>query len=583
MAERKNTVRSKSRLNRAQHFKSKKRVIESNMTKRKILEKALAESEEWHRALVETVGKAGNGIIILQNTPEREAAIVFVNDEASKIMGYSRDEALSLSAWDFFEPAELAVIQGRYRQRQRGEQVPSYYETNALHKNGKYIPLEISLSVMNYQDKVATVVFFKDITERKRMEKELNEHHQNLEKLVEERTAELKRINRQLQREIAERKQTEELLQIGQNYYQYLLENALDGIAIVNRDGTMRYQRPAIESILGYTLEERNGMSTLELVHSDDLPKATEAFAELMQNPGKICHIEVRGRHKDGSCRTLEIIGKSLIGDPIIDGIVANYRDITERKQAEEKLQELYRHERDLRQQLEAEMKRRVEFTRTLAHELKTPLTPMLISSQVLASELKDEPMSSLARNIGRGASNLNSRIDELLDLAKGEVGVLQLKTEPSEILQLLREVAEYVSPVASNRKQSLVLELPDTLPLVKADKGRVRQVLLNLLNNAFKFTPEGGRVILRAGKEKANLIVEIEDNGPGIDVSEQRRIFEPYQPMGGDGEQLSGLGLGLALCKMLVELHGGRIWVKSQSGKGSIFSFSLPLEVARQ
>jgi PAS domain S-box-containing protein len=110
-----------------------------------------------------------------QTTPEREAAIVFVNDEASKIMGYSRDEALAMSAWDFFEPSELAVIQERYRQRQRGEQVTSYYETNVLHKNGKYIPIEISLSIMNYRDKIATVVFFKDMTEHKLMEKELDE------------------------------------------------------------------------------------------------------------------------------------------------------------------------------------------------------------------------------------------------------------------------------------------------------------------------------------------------------------------------------------------------------------------------
>jgi signal transduction histidine kinase len=228
-------------------------------------------------------------------------------------------------------------------------------------------------------------------------------------------------------------------------------------------------------------------------------------------------------------------------------------------------------------------MKKRVEFTRALAHELKTPLTPMLISSQVLASELKDEPLLSLAKNLSRGALNLNSRIDELLDLAKGEVGILQLRTEPLGILQLLHEVAEYVSPVASSRQQSLVLELPDSLPLVKADKGRLRQVVLNLLNNAFKFTPGGGNITLRANKKNASLLVEVKDNGPGIDKVEQQHIFEPYHPKEFDGERLSGLGLGLALCKTLVELHGGQIWVKSHLGKGSTFGFSLPLETSQR
>jgi len=236
-----------------------------------------------------------------------------------------------------------------------------------------------------------------------------------------------------------------------------------------------------------------------------------------------------------------------------------------------------------LRQQLETEMKRRVEFTRALAHELKTPLTPMLISSQVLASELKEEPLLSLARNISRGASNLNSRIDELLDLAKGEIGMLQLKIEQLDALQLLREVVEYVSPVASSRGQSLIMELPDSLPLVRADNVRLRQIVLNLLNNALNYTPEGGRIALRAGQKDANLIVEVEDNGPGIAEEEQQHMFEPYHRMEVAGERLSGLGLGLALCKMLVDLHGGQIWVKSRVGEGSTFSFSLPLEAANK
>ena len=667
----------------------------------------LKNSEEWHSALVETVGKAGYGIVILQNTPEREAAVVFVNDEACKMVGYSLAEALAMSAWDFFEPSELAKLQERYRQRQSGEQVPSYYETTMLRKDGTSLPIEASASTMVYHGNIATVLFFKDITQYRKMQQELDEYRRHLEELVGERTAELRETNEQLQHEITERKQIEQILRESEKYFRSLIENLQEVIMVLNNDGNIQYESPSAQNVTKYSPKDRQGRSIFELVHPDDLPrlarqfeemkaspgatihsewrglwndglwhyvegsarnllhdpvvagivanfrditerkhaeeklqsseryfraltqnaldvtmvigrdgivkyatssvepprgykpedvidtngfstvypedlpKAMNVYNELMQNPATLVRTEVRVWHKDGSWRIVEAIARNLLDDPIVEGIIVSYRDVTERRQAEEKLEELYRQEKDLRQQLEMEMKRRVEFTRALAHELKTPLTPMLISSQVLASELKEEPLLSLARNISRGASNLNSRIDELLDLAKGEIGMLQLKIEPLDALQLLREVVEYVAPVASSRGQSLIMKLPDSLPLVRADKVRLRQIVLNLLNNALNYTPEGGRIILRAGQKDANLIVEVEDNGPGIAEEEQKHMFEPYHRMEVAGERLSGLGLGLTLCKTLVDLHGGQIWVKSREGEGSTFSFSLPLEAA--
>lgn len=546
-------------------------------------DEVLKDSEAWHRALVETVGKAGYGIVILQNTPEREAAIVFANDEACRIMGYLPAEVLAMSAWDFFESSELAKVQERYRQRQSGVQVPNFYETTLQRKDGTSIPIEASASTMIYRGDVATVLFWKDIAENREMQRELDEHRQHLEKLVAQRTAELRKTNEHLQHEIVERRQAEEKLLNSERYFRSLTQNALDAMVVIGKGGLISYASPAIEPVRGYKPEEIIGINGFSEVHAEDMPKAINVYNELMHKPGASVRTEVRVRHKDGSWRIVEAIAVNLLDDPIVAGVVVNYRDVTERRQAAEKLQELYRQERDLRQQLEMEMKRRVEFTRALAHELKTPLTPMLISSQVLASELKEEPLLSLARNISRGASNLNSRIDELLDLARGEIGMLQLKDEPLDAYQQLREVAEYVSPVASSRGQTLILELPDSLPLVKADKVRLRQIVSNLLNNALNFTPEGGRITLRAWQDNANLVVEVEDNGPGIAEEEQQHLFEPYHRLEVAGERLSGLGLGLALCKTLVNLHGGRIWVKSRAGEGSTFSFSLPLEAAEQ
>jgi PAS domain S-box-containing protein len=565
------------------HGKPSYMAIIRDITERKKAEEALAQSEEWHRALVETAGEGGQAIIVLQNTPEGEAGIVFANRTVSEVLGYSPAEILSLSAWDIIEPSELTVIEERYRLRQRGYEAPNYYETALLRKDGTALRIEASVTTMTYQGKVATVVYAKDITERKRAQNELNGYRQRLEKLVEERTAELQKTNEQLQQDIAERRQIELVLRESERYFRSLIENSQEVIVIIDSDGTIRYQSPSAQHVTKYSPKERQGRNILEFLHPDDLPHLARLFEEMQASPGSSMHAEWRGLWNDGLWHYVEGSALNLLHDPIVAGVVINFRDITERKQAENKLRELYEHEKELRLQLEAEMQKRVEFTRALAHELKTPLTPMFISSQVLASELKDETLLKLARNIARGASNLNSRIDELLDLARGEVGMLQLKTELFDIRELLKEVVEYSSPVASSRSQSLVLEPPDSRLLVKADKGRVRQVLLNLLNNALKFTPEEGKIILKATKKGSQLIVEVRDTGPGISIEKQHDLFDPYYRAGENGENLSGLGLGLALCKMLVELHGGRISVKSRLGKGSTFSFTLPLELAGQ
>ena len=253
-------------------------------------------------------------------------------------------------------------------------------------------------------------------------------------------------------------------------------------------------------------------------------------------------------------------------------------------EQSETELRELFEEEKQLRQDLEAEINKRVEFTHTLVHELKTPITPVLASSELLLEEVKKGgPIWELAQNISQGAYNLNQRIDELLDLARGEVGMLHLNPESVDSGRLLRSIVDSVKPLARKNRHILNAELPSSLPVIQADKDRLRQVVLNLLNNAFKFTPAGGSITVKARKDKAYLVVEVQDTGSGISEEEQKRLFEPYQQLERERARLAGLGLGLSLSKKLVELHGGQIWVQSEKGKGSTFGFSIPLEVNEQ
>lgn len=253
--------------------------------------------------------------------------------------------------------------------------------------------------------------------------------------------------------------------------------------------------------------------------------------------------------------------------------------DVVKRKEAEAKLRELYDREKELRWELEEQMKRRIEFTRALVHELKTPLTIVQAASDLLIEEITEEPERSLVQKIDRGTGKLSKRIDELLDLAKGEIGMLKLKLESVEPLRLLHNLVDDLTPVAARQGKTLELDLPDSLPSIQADQARLQEVLLNLSNNALKFTPRGGKIIFKSKVVDSNLLVEVEDTGCGITKLEQRRIFQPYYQREDDGDNLGGLGLGLSLSKMLIELHGGQIWVKSEMGKGSTFGFSLPLK----
>ncbi|MCX6000839.1 MAG: ATP-binding protein [Chloroflexi bacterium] len=253
--------------------------------------------------------------------------------------------------------------------------------------------------------------------------------------------------------------------------------------------------------------------------------------------------------------------------------------EVDERTRAEQALQQAYEGEKALRSKLEAERTRRVEFLRALVHELKTPVTVIMGSSELLADELPEGAYLRLAKNIHRGSQNLNRRIDELLDLAKGELGMLRLHHTLMDPRQLLDEVVGDMAAALSGYGQSLIFDAPAFLPMLWADEDRVRQVTLNLISNASKFMCEKeGRITLRAKADDGYLTVEVQDTGPGIAEEYQQRLFHAYDRLVGDRDHLSGLGLGLALSKTLVELHGGQIWAKSRKGQGSTFSFSVPL-----
>jgi len=223
-----------------------------------------------------------------------------------------------------------------------------------------------------------------------------------------------------------------------------------------------------------------------------------------------------------------------------------------------------------------------LRFIDTLRHELKTPLTSIIAAAGLLAEELEedgDESYQKLTQNIMHNASTLETRLDELLEIVKTGSGKLKVQLVPVDIRSLLEGVGWQIAPLVQSKGQKLSISLPDFLPLIQADGQRLEQVVLNLMTNATKFTREGGSISLRARALDSELVVEVKDNGMGISREAQEKLFKPYSRLNADMKSHPGLGLGLALAKQVVELHGGRIWVESELGKGSTFAFSLPIK----
>jgi len=221
--------------------------------------------------------------------------------------------------------------------------------------------------------------------------------------------------------------------------------------------------------------------------------------------------------------------------------------------------------------------KKRVEFISATIHELKTSLTAIIASAELLADELQPNGKSVPARllqNINRNAHNLDEKLSNFSEMAGLLAGDFPFQPEPLKIREVIDSVRTQLYPITQSKRQSLALELPASLPAVKAHRQYLEQILLNLLTNASKFTPERSKIMVSASPDGKSLVIQVTDTGIGIPAEEQERVFQPYyQVRGGRGS-----GLGLAITKFLVELHGGKIWLKSAVGQGSTFFFSLPL-----
>jgi len=225
----------------------------------------------------------------------------------------------------------------------------------------------------------------------------------------------------------------------------------------------------------------------------------------------------------------------------------------------------------------------KTQFLANMSHELRTPLNSIIGFSEILMDGLMGQmtpEQVECVRDIHDSGEHLLTLINDILDLSKIEAGRMELEPTTFDVAELLKEVQATVTPLLESKSQVLTLEYTDHLPLLTADRFRVKQVLLNLLSNAHKFTPAEGRITLTCRLADSNtMLFSVADTGIGIKPEDQEIIFEEFrQVIDSSNQEMTGTGLGLAISKRLVAMHGGRIWVESEYGHGATFAFLLPL-----
>ncbi len=493
--------------------------LENTLALYREAEDDLKEKDRMYRALFEQ----SNDAVIISDGKK----VLDINKKGCEVFGFGKSRPFNISLMSFISGEYLPELQHALKETFQWES--SRFEMRSKKSDGEIIDLEISLSLLDRKDNIIQILA-QDITNRK-----------NAERWEQENRERLKTI----------------------------LDNTLCGVLLIEASSRKIVDaNPVALKTTGYSEKELIGMVCHQLICQ---PGEERCIAVPLDQAGDLSE----GILFKAGGEPLPIL-RSVV--PVSIGgsgyFVESFIDLSDRKKAEEEL---------LQAKFAAEGANRTmsEFLATMSHELRTPLTAIIGFSELMlggATGEFDELNKKFLGNISNSGKHLLSLINSILDLSKIEAGKIDLEFDYFCLQDLFTDTKNIISPLAL--KKNISMNFNAGSGFIYADRTRFKQIMYNLVSNAIKFTPEGGSVNVLGSRSENWIRVTVSDTGIGISKENMKHLFKPFKQIDSSlSRKYEGTGLGLVLTKKFVEMHGGRIWVESEPGKGSTFAFEIPVK----
>lgn len=377
--------------------------------------------------------------------------------------------------------------------------------------------------------------------------------------------------------DVTEEQEALERVRIEGQHFHALIARSAEGISLFDTGAKILWESPSNKRIHGYESWEMEGKNLFDFCHPDDMARAMPRFEHLAQAPGIVETEVVRFKHKEGHWIYLEGTVINATDDPRVGALVNNFREVTGRLEAEKEL-------RRAKNAAEEAQRMQQHFLTNLSHEFKTPLTlirgPLVdIAEGRVSLANADAVIGRVLRNVDR----LDGLMSELMDLVKLDAGTFGLKINQHDLVEFVRMELDTFAPMIAEKGITLNYEAPANLG-VFFDASKLEKVISNLVSNALRYSPANGAVGVRVAEvgesgDGGRVRVAVSDEGPGMEEATRTRVFERFfQADTSLSRSHEGMGIGLALAREMVEMHGGLVGVESEEGKGSTFYFELKL-----
>jgi PAS domain S-box-containing protein len=492
-----------------------------DITERKNTEEALKQSEEKYRELINT---STDAII----STDSQTLITIWNSGAERVFGYKEKEMLGQSILTIF-PTTLHKYLAReiinIKNIGTTKHTNRIFETDGLKRDCTTVPIEVSLSTRKAENNSIITTIIRDISIRKEAEEKLRESEER---------------------------------------YRDLFENASDFIQSCNAEGKLIYVNKAWRNALGYSEKEVPNLKFSDIIHPDYIKHCNLTLQKVISGE-TVNSVETGFIAKDKRLILVEGNVNPVSQNGKVVATRAIFRDITIRKEAEEKLRKI------------DQMKS--EFLSNVSHELRTPLQSIGGFTKLILTGKVPDPATQqeFLQIIDREAMHLGNLINGLLDMSRLEVGRFQIYRKPTSVYDVFTDSIQMFHSLAREKDITLNEDIPAKLPEMEVDSERMRQVIINLLGNAIKFSDPGSSVNVKVAVKDSELLFKVTDHGIGIRDEAIPHLFERFYRVEGETVR-GGTGLGLYISKQIIEAHGGKIWAESQFGQGSTFSFTLPI-----